>query len=151
MVRALVVEDEEDIKRLLVEELEDRGYQVREAGNGVTAMERVSEQLPDIIFADIMMPVMDGFDLISKLREDPKTSGIPVVLVTGMNARNAERIARDLGVRHHLTKPWEPWALDDVLEQAGKSRGQGPKDGAKYQVYPPKMTVRGKTGGQPAE
>jgi CheY-like chemotaxis protein len=149
MLKALVVEDEEDIKQLLVDELEGRGYQVLEAGNGVIAMQRVREQLPDIIFADVMLPVMDGFNLISKLRERRETAKIPVVLVTALNAHDTEGRAGKLGVKHHLTKPWEPWALDFVLGEAMKPDGRWSKEEAKYQVYPPKSTVHGNSSGRP--
>ena len=149
MLKALVVEDEEDIKQLLVDELEGKGYEVREAANGVIAMQRVREQIPDIIFADVMLPVMDGFILISKLRERRETAKIPVVLVTALNARDTEGRAGKLGVKHHLTKPWEPWALDFVLEQALKPDCEWSKEEAKFQVYPPKSTVRGNSAGRP--
>lgn len=141
MVNALVVEDEEDIRQLLVDELEGKGYQVQEASDGVIALQRVREQLPDIIFVDVMLPVMDGFGLISKLRERKETAKIPVVLVTALNARDTEVRARRLGVKHHLTKPWEPWALDFVLGQALKPDCFWSKEEAKYQVYPPKVAV----------
>jgi CheY-like chemotaxis protein len=121
MLKALVVEDEEDIKQLLFEELEDKGYQVLEAGNGEIALQRVSEEIPDIISADVFMPVMDGLDLIMRLKENPETSGIPVVMVTVMNARATEAKARELVVEHYLTKPWEPGELDLILDQAMKS------------------------------
>ena len=139
MLKALVVEDEEDIKRLLVEELESKGYQVREAGNGVIAIQRVREEIPDIIFADVMMPVMDGYNLILKLREKQETSKIPVVLVTALNAHDTQGRAGNLGVKHHLTKPWEPWALDSVLEQALRPGARWTEEQAQYQVYPPKQ------------
>ena len=121
MLKALVVEGEEDIKQLLLEELEDKGYQVLEAGNGEIALQRVSEEIPDIIFADVFMPVMDGLDLIMRLKENPETSGIPVVMVTVMNAWATEAKARELVVEHYLTKPWEPGELDLILDQAMKS------------------------------
>ena len=125
MLKALVVEDEEDIKQLLLEELEDKGYQVLEAGNGEIALQLVSEETPDIIFADVFMPVLDGFDLILRLKENPETSGIPVVIVTVMNARATEAKARELGVEHYLTKPWEPGEFDLILDQAMKSGARG--------------------------
>ncbi|MDA1128843.1 MAG: response regulator [Chloroflexi bacterium] len=81
MLKALVVEDEQDIMQLLVAELQDKGYEVQEAGNGVAAIQCVREQIPDIMFVDVMLPVMDGFTLISKLRERPDTAKIPVVFV----------------------------------------------------------------------
>ena len=121
MLKALVVEDEEDIKQLLLEELEDKGYQVQEAGNGEIALQRVSEEMPDIIFADVYMPVMNGIELISRLKGNPETSGIPVVMVTVMNARATEAKALELGIKYYLTKPWEQGAFDLVLDQAMKS------------------------------
>ena len=148
MLKALVVEDEEDIKQLLVHELDDKGYDVQEAGNGVIAIQRVREQTPDIIFVDVMLPVMDGFTLISKLRERRDTARIPVVLVTVLNARDTEVRAGKLGVKHHLTKPWEPWALDFVLEQALKPDCKWDKEKAKYQVYPPKPASRSDSAGR---
>ncbi len=69
MVKALVVEDEEDIRNLLVEQLLDKGCQVRKADNGAIALQRVKEEIPDIIFVDIVMPVMDGILFVSELRK----------------------------------------------------------------------------------
>ncbi|MCH7842779.1 MAG: response regulator [Chloroflexi bacterium] len=125
MLKALIVEDEEDIKQLLLEVLEDKGYQVSVAGNGEIALQRIGEEMPDIIFADVFMPVMDGLDLISRLKENPDTSGIPVVIVTVMNARDTEKKAKELGVEHYLNKPWESAELDLVLERVNKLNGRG--------------------------
>ncbi len=118
MVNALVVEDEEDIRRLLVEQLKDKGCRVRIAGNGAAALRRVRQQKPDIIFVDIMMPVMDGIDLITELQENPETRDVPVVLVTAVSTPDVTLKAIDLGVKYRLTKPWEQSQLDFVFEQA---------------------------------
>ena len=108
----------------------------------------MKEQIPDIIFDDVMLLVTDGFTLISKLREGRDTARIPVVLVTALNARDTEVRAGKLGVKHHLTKPWEPWALDFVLEQALKSDCKWDTEKAKYQVYPPKPAGHSDSAGQ---
>ena len=118
MVKALVVEDEEDIRHLLVEQLQDKGYEVRKANNGAVALQRVREDMPDIIFVDILMPVMDGLLFVSELRENPATSGVPVVLVTAIDLSGVISRARELGVKLLLAKPWEQRALDLVLNQA---------------------------------
>ena len=118
MVKALVVEDEEDIRHLLVEQLQDKGYEVRKADNGAVALQRVREEIPDIIFVDILMPVMDGLLFVSELRENPATSGVPVVLVTAIDLSGVISRARELGVKLLLAKPWEQKALDLVLNQA---------------------------------
>lgn len=118
MIYALVVEDEEDIRNLLVEQMEDKGCEVRKANNGAVALQRVREQTPDIIFVDVNMPVMDGFLFISELQEDPETFQIPVVLVTAIDIPEVKVRAESLGVRNVLTKPWEQRELDAVIEQA---------------------------------
>ena len=124
MLKALIVEDEEDIKQLLLEELEDKGYEVLVADDGEIALQRLSQDVPDIIFVDVYMPVMDGIELISRIKGNPATAGVPVVMVTFMNARATEAKARELGVEHYLCKPWELGELDLVLDQVFKLDSQ---------------------------
>ena len=118
MIYALVVEDEEDILHLLVEQMEDKGCDVRKANNGAVALQRVREQTPDVIFVDVNMPVMDGLLFISELQEDPETFQIPVILVTAIDIPEVKKRAEGLGVKHVLTKPWEQRELDCVIKQA---------------------------------
>ena len=124
MLKALVVEDEEDIKQLLLEELEDKGYEVLLADDGEAALQRLSQEIPDIMFVDVYMPVMDGLELIARIKGDPATARIPVVMVTVMNALATEKKARELGVEHYLTKPWESGELDLILDQVFKLDSQ---------------------------
>ena len=118
MIYALVVEDEEDIRNLLAELLADKGCSVRRADNGSVALRLISKRMPDIIFVDIMMPVMDGIEFISRLQENPETAGIPVVLVTGVSTPAVTMKAVGLGVRFRLAKPWEQSEFDFVFEQS---------------------------------
>lgn len=118
MVYALVVEDEEDIRNLLVEQLQDKGCIVMKADNGAVALQRVSEQTPDIIFVDVNMPVMDGFLFISELQEHPDTFEIPIVVVTAINLPEVAERADALGVKLVLSKPWLQHELDLVIVQA---------------------------------
>ena len=124
MLKALVVEDEEDIKQLLLEELEDKGYEVLLADDGEAALQRLSQEIPDIMFVDVYMPVMDGLELITRIKGDPATGRIPVVMVTVMSALATEKKARELGVEHYLTKPWESGELDLILDQVLKLDSQ---------------------------
>ena len=116
MVKALVVEDEEDIRNLLVEQLLDKGCQVRKANNGAVALQLVRDELPDIIFVDIVMPVMGGVIFVSELRKLPETSKIPVVLVTAIDLPGLRSRARTLGVNHLLGKSWDLDSLDLMLQ-----------------------------------
>jgi len=116
MVKALVVEDEEDIRNLLVEQLLDKGCEVRRADNGAVALMRVSEEIPDIIFVDIVMPVMDGILFVTELRDNPETSDIPVVLVSAITLPGLRERATLLGVNHFMAKPWDDATLDRMLQ-----------------------------------
>ena len=116
MVKALVVEDEEGIRNLLVEQLLDKGCQVRKANNGAVALQLVRDEIPDIIFVDIVMPVMDGVIFVSELRKLPETSKIPVVLVTAIDLPGLRFRARTLGVDHLLGKPCDLDSLDLMLQ-----------------------------------
>ena len=118
MVYALVVEDEEDIRNLLVEQLQDKGCMVKKADNGAVALQRINEQTPDIIFVDVNMPVMDGFLLISELQEHPDTFEIPIVGVTAIDLPEVTERADALGVKLVLSKPWIQQELDLVIAQA---------------------------------
>ena len=118
MVKVLVVEDEEDTRHLLADELVDMGHEVRKADNGAVAPQRVREEIPDVIFVDIVMPVMDGLLFVSELRAEPSTASIPVVLVTAVNLTDVIFWAKNLGVQHLLAKPWEHDSLGIVLDQA---------------------------------
>jgi CheY-like chemotaxis protein len=116
MVKALVVEDEEGIRNLLVEQLLDKGCQVRKANNGAVALQLVRDEITDIIFVDIVMPVMDGVIFVSELRKLPETSKIPVVLVTAIDLPGLRSRARTLGVDHLLGKPCDLDSLDLMLQ-----------------------------------
>ena len=116
MVKALVVEDEEGIRNLLVEQLLDKGCQVRKANNGAVALQLVRDEIPDIIFVDIVMPVMGGVIFVSELRKLPETSKIPVVLVTAIDLPGLRSRARTLGVDHLLGEPWDLDSLDLMLQ-----------------------------------
>jgi CheY-like chemotaxis protein len=82
MPKILVVDDEEDVRNLLVLIFRDSGYQVITAENGQIAVEKARAEHPDLIFLDILMPVMDGFQACSILKKDPATSDIFIAFLT---------------------------------------------------------------------
>ena len=73
---------------------------MRKADNRAVALQRVREEIPDVIFVDIVMPVMDGLLFVSELRAEPSTASIPVVLVTAVNLTDVILWAKNLGVQH---------------------------------------------------
>ncbi len=91
MGQILVVEDDADIRDMLTRTLEREGWAVDEAENGVVALERVEETLPDLILLDLMMPQMDGFEFITALQRTPEGRSIPVVVVTAKDLTEEDR------------------------------------------------------------
>jgi CheY-like chemotaxis protein len=93
--RILVVDDEPDLRFLLRRVFERAGHEVIEATDGAAALALVYESPPDLVVTDIMMPVMDGAELIGRLRSDPATAGIPILSVSGDGhlANGADAIA----------------------------------------------------------
>ena len=123
MIRVLIVEDDTDMGNLFAEQLEDLGCQVQNADNGAVALQSISGQMPDIIFVDIKMPVMDGFLFISELWGNPETSKIPVVVVTAMDIPEAMEKAEALGVKNIIAKPCDSHELYMMLGHALMPRG----------------------------
>lgn len=118
MTRILVAEDEKQIRALLVDTLVDAGYEVIASEDGSAALENARDSRPDLILLDVMMPVMDGFAVLEGLRESPLTENIPVVMLTALPASEGEHEALQMGVKHYLSKPWEPEELELTIKVA---------------------------------
>ncbi len=108
--KVLLVEDEPAIAELLFDFLEEEGYQVAVATNGQEGWERLIELEPDVVLADVMMPVLDGRQLCQEINHDPHYSSIPVVL---MSAAREERCRQGCNCAAFLAKPF---ALDKVAD-----------------------------------
>lgn len=106
MVKILVVEDEVEIRANLLELLTLEGYEVIGADNGVTGLVGAMEYHPDLILCDVMMPELNGYDVLAALRQDPKTALIPFVFLTAFADKGDVRQGMDLGADDYLTKPF---------------------------------------------
>jgi DNA-binding response OmpR family regulator len=102
MTTVLVVDDEYDIRELLVDTILDTGLEVIDASDGKSALERISTDHPDIVLLDIWMPGMEGLEVLGKLRENPDTAALPVILLTAMPAAVGEVVGLKMGVAHYL-------------------------------------------------
>lgn len=124
-LRALVVDDSAVIRELIAVNLQLEGFDVTTAGDGESALELAARVRPDVITLDVMMPQMNGFETVVRLREDARTQAIPVVMVTGRaQAADVER-GEEVGVEAYLTKPFEPAALVEIvtrLAREGRTR-----------------------------
>lgn len=101
----LLVDDHEQNLELLEAYLEELDAQISVATDGLQALETIKRDPPDLILLDIMMPRMSGYQLCSKLKADPATKKIPVVMVTALNEVADMERARDVGAEGFLTKP----------------------------------------------
>ena len=109
--RILVVDDERHIVRLVEVNLQRAGYEVLTAYDGVEALEKTKADKPDMIILDVMMPRMDGFEVLKDLRANADTKDIPVIMLTA-KAQDADIFKGwSSGVDSYLTKPFNPREL----------------------------------------
>jgi CheY-like chemotaxis protein len=118
MRRVLVVEDEPENRLLLQVILSTEGYQVVEAEDGRAALEAVERERPDIILLDVMMPGMNGYVVLERLRADPATATIPVIMLTALASGANMQRAVEMGAQGYITKPFEPADLVQAMETA---------------------------------
>jgi class 3 adenylate cyclase len=114
----LVVDDEEQNRSLLRDPLEARGYEVEEAEDGVLALRKIAGHPPDVILLDLMMPNMDGFEVCRRLKQDPKTAHIPILIVTALSDRKERLMGIEAGANDFLNKPID---MQDVILRVGNA------------------------------
>jgi class 3 adenylate cyclase len=109
--KILIVDDEPFNVDYLEQELEDMGYSLITARNGIEALEQVRSEKPDLILLDIMMPIMDGFAVLNELKKDAYLRHIPVVVISAVNDLESVVKGIKLGAEDYLPKPFEPTLL----------------------------------------
>src|SRR5690348_17222771 len=124
--KILAVDDERHIVRLVQVNLERQGYDVVTAFDGKEALEKVESESPDLIVLDVMMPYMDGFEVLQNLKKNPNTRDIPVIMLTA-KAQDADVFRGwQSGVDCYLTKPFNPMELISFVRRIFKSLEEGP-------------------------
>lgn len=120
MRSVLIVDDEPFIRKLIATTLEDvAGFTLTEAGDGVEALEVADCQPPQIVFLDIDMPRMDGFEACRRLRAHPDTAHATIVMLTAAVGDAAEREAEGAGADLFLNKPFSPLELLELVSELG--------------------------------
>jgi two-component system response regulator MprA len=115
MPRVLVVDDDPQVVRLLRVNLELEGYDVVSASDGQQALDAVDADSPDLVVCDVMMPGMDGVEVVRRLRADNKT--VPVVMLSAKAMRSDMRAGLDAGANEYVTKPFDPAELIEVVDR----------------------------------
>jgi CheY-like chemotaxis protein len=121
----LVIDDDSDVRDMIAALFEMHGWRTIQGESGDTAVALAVEHLPDLIVLDVMMPVMDGIEAFRELRTDPRTSHLPVIMLTAVNEyelstpRDAERVGHEAKVNPpeaFLEKPVDARILGEVME-----------------------------------
>ncbi|ABD13080.1 response regulator [Frankia sp. CcI156] len=115
--RVLVVDDDAVIRQLVVVNLELEGFEVHTAVDGVDCLEMVREIAPQVITLDIMMPRMNGWDVAARLREEPDTAAIKMIMLTARAQEADVKRGMRVGVDYYLTKPFDPDELIGVVQR----------------------------------
>jgi DNA-binding response OmpR family regulator len=114
--RILIVEDEESLLKLESILLSSKGYQVTGVMDGKSALDEINARKPDLVVLDIMLPELDGFEVCKRIKENPETAGIPVVMLTAK--KNSQDYARGMqvGADAYVTKPFKSAQVMELIE-----------------------------------
>ena len=126
--RLLLIDDEPDLILLVKDYLEFRGYEVITAENGREALEVLEQEIPDMIICDVMMPEMDGYAFVNQVRQDERTSWIPILFLSAKGQSQDKIKGLNIGADVYMVKPFEPEELvaqvEASLKQAFRQRQQ---------------------------
>ena len=103
----LIVDDEPRFAYMLADMLNDAGYDARTLDNGRDALEAAHRHPPDLVLLDVHMPGIDGFEVASRLKADPATAAIPIIMLSAMEGRGARVIGLESGAEEYLAKPFD--------------------------------------------
>ncbi len=109
--RVLVVEDEPDIAALIAYQLTREGFRVETAGNGPEALDAVGREIPDLVVLDRMLPGLSGDEVLGRLKKEPATANVPVLVLTAKREQEDRIEGLELGADDYLTKPFSPREL----------------------------------------
>jgi len=121
--KLLIVDDEPHIRLLLeqtLEDLEDEGVELFSASNGAEALEKIRSELPDLVFLDVMMPKMNGFDVCNAVKNELKLENIYIIMLTAKGQEFDKQRGNEVGADIYMTKPFDP---DEVLQKSREVLG----------------------------
>jgi phosphate regulon transcriptional regulator PhoB len=141
----LIVEDEPDIRELLVFHLEREGYHVTQCRNGAEALRMARSASPDLILLDLMLPEVDGLAVCRRLRQDPATQAVPIVMLTARGDEVDRVLGLELGADDYVVKPFSPRELvariRAVLRRTHPAPGAAPVTVGRLTIDPAAHTV----------
>jgi two-component system alkaline phosphatase synthesis response regulator PhoP len=132
--KILMIEDERDIRDLVVHYLTKDGYKVEIASDGVKGFSLAKAQKPDLVILDLMLPEMDGLEVCKKLRAEQKTATVPIIMLTAKGEEADKIVGLELGADDYLTKPFSPKELVARVKALLRRTEPSPNS-AKAQTY----------------
>ena len=124
-MRILVVEDQDSIRRMIEALVGARGYKVTAVSTGTKAIDVAATDPPDMVLLDLMIPGYDGFEVCRRLRSDPLTRAVPILIISALDDADSRAKAAEAGATAYYTKPFSPMALlkeiDRLKTEAGKT------------------------------
>ncbi|WP_432823557.1 response regulator [Trichloromonas sp.] len=115
--KILIVEDEESLLKLESILLISKGFEVKGVPNGKAALESVAEEQPDLILLDIMLPEIDGFEVCRRIKSDPATRHIPVIMLTAKKSREDMVRGEKVGADWYITKPFKSAMVIETIQR----------------------------------
>lgn len=122
MKRILFIEDESALQKTFGEILKQEGYEITSALDGESGLRLAKDKKPDLILLDLILPKLHGFEVLKKLKEDPKTKEIPIVVLTNLEGIGDVEKALELGATTYLVK--ENYSLEEIIEKIKKTLGE---------------------------
>ena len=132
--KILVCDDERHIVRLIQVNLEKQGYQVVTAFDGKEGLEKIKSEKPNLVVLDVMMPYMDGFEVLKNLRREPSTEHLPVIMLTAKAQDKDVFEGYSYGADMYLTKPFNPMELVSFVKRITENSGDAGSGPKKYDL-----------------
>lgn len=129
MSKILLVDDHPDILRLLQISLKNEGYTIFTAANGAEALDTIVAERPDLVILDVVMPEVDGYRVLNRIKTDPSLQDTLVVMLTVRDQPEDMALGLDIGADFYLTKPFRPTDVSALVRRALETR-QGVADQA---------------------
>jgi DNA-binding response OmpR family regulator len=118
MPKILIVEDDKFLRELLAKKLQDEGLEIVQAIDGEEGVKKAEEELPDLLLLDLILPGINGFDVLKKLKENPKTSALPVIVLSNLGQKEDVERALTLGAKDYLIKA--NFTLEEIFDKIKK-------------------------------
>jgi DNA-binding response OmpR family regulator len=124
-MRILIVEDSDSVRKMIEALVSGRGHDVDAVPTGAKGIELARTKIPDVILLDLNLPgQLDGFEVCSRLRSDPSTKSVPILIISAMDDAAAKQRALDCGANAYYVKPFSPTALLKEIEGLKTSMGK---------------------------